>query len=109
MNILTFDLEDWFHIIDHEEIDSPSKWDKMESRVERNTERILHLLEDKKIKATWFSLGWIAKKYPNLVKRISQNHELGCHSMEHQLLFRKGKEETRKDIITNKRLLEDIT
>ena len=109
MNILTFDLEDWFHILDHQKIASPSGWDGMESRVERNTDRILQILEEKKIRSTWFCLGWIAKKYPSLIKKISENHDIACHSMEHKLIFRQSKEEFSMDVLENVALLENIT
>ena len=75
MNILTIDLEDWFHILDHPEVSSPSSWDNMESRIEKNTDRILDLLEAKNMKATWFCLGWVAKKYPSLIKKIAEKSE----------------------------------
>jgi polysaccharide deacetylase family protein (PEP-CTERM system associated) len=109
MNILTFDLEDWFHILDHQAVASPSTWDGMESRIERNSDRILMLLEAKNTRSTWFCLGWIAKKYPSLIKKISEKHDLACHSMEHKLLFMQSKEDVRKDILQNVHLLEDLS
>lgn len=109
MNILTFDLEEWFHILDYPETSSPSSWDAMESRIEKNTDRILTLLEDKNLKATWFCLGWVAKKYPSLIKKISIKHEIACHSTNHQLLFQMKKEDARADIQNNIHLLEDLS
>jgi polysaccharide deacetylase family protein (PEP-CTERM system associated) len=109
MNVLTFDLEDWFHILDHPETASPASWDQFESRIEKNTDRILSLLEEKNLTATWFCLGWIAKRYPALIKKISIKHEIGCHSMDHQLVYKQTPEEARKDIIENINLLEDIS
>jgi polysaccharide deacetylase family protein (PEP-CTERM system associated) len=107
-NILTIDLEDWFHILDFEKVSSPASWDGMESRIEKNTDRLLELLSDLKITATFFSLGWVAKKYPGLIKRISANHEVGCHSMHHELIFLKNEKEVKDDIIQNKNLLEQL-
>jgi polysaccharide deacetylase family protein (PEP-CTERM system associated) len=109
MNILTFDLEDWFHILDHQAIASSASWDGMESRVERNTDRILSVLEEKGIRSTWFCLGWIAKKYPSLIRKISEKHDLACHSMEHKLIFRQSREEVREDILQNVHLLENLS
>ena len=108
MNILTFDLEDWFHILNYSETSIPLGWDDKESRIERNTERILTLLDEKKIKATWFCLGWVAKKYPSLVKKISLNHDIACHSVNHQLIFDMNAAEVKKDILNNIHLLEDL-
>jgi polysaccharide deacetylase family protein (PEP-CTERM system associated) len=109
MNILTLDLEDWFHLIDIPAAATVNSWDSFESRVEANTDRILQLLDEKKISATWFCLGWIAKKYPALVKKISRDHELGIHSMYHELLFRTDRQKTSADITDNIKLVEDIT
>ena len=109
MNILTFDLEDWFHILDHPETDSPLTWERMESRIERNTERILSVLEEKNLKATWFCLGWVAKKYPALIKKISLKHDIACHSTDHQLLFQMNPGEVRKNVLNNIHLLEDLS
>jgi len=109
MNILTFDLEDWFHILDHPETASVDSWSGFESRIEANTDRILEMLEEKNITATWFCLGWVAEKYPSLVKKIAGRHELGCHSMHHQLLYTMSREEAQEDIRKNKGLLESLS
>ena len=109
MNILTFDLEEWFHILDHPEIAKASSWENLESRIERNTERILNVLESRKQRATWFCLGWIAKKYPSLIQTISANHEVACHSMEHALLYKINRTKASNDIRDNIHLLEDIS
>ena len=109
MNVLTFDLEDWFHILDHPEVASPSDWDRMESRIEKNTDSILSLLDEKERPATWFCLGWVAKKYPALIKRLAERNEIACHSMFHRLLFEQRPEDVRKDIFDNIHILEDLS
>ena len=109
MNILTIDLEDWFHILDHPEVSSPSTWDQMESRIEKNTNRILELLETKNLQATWFCLGWVVKKYPSLIKKIAEKHELACHSVDHKLLYLQNSEVVKEDIRQNMQTLEDLT
>ena len=108
MNILSFDLEEWFHILDYPKTSSPQLWDKMESRIEKNTDRILLLLEEKNLKATWFCLGWIAKKYPSVIKKISIIHDIACHSTNHQLLYQMKQDDVRTDILNNIHLLEDL-
>jgi len=109
MNILTFDLEDWFHILDHPETSGPGSWNAFESRIEENTDRILALLEEKSLSSTWFCLGWAAKKYPSLIKKIAAKHEIAAHSVDHQLIFNMPEEEVRKDIHDNIHLLEDLS
>ena len=73
-NVLTFDIEDWFHILDLPGDKDISKWTKYESRVEENTFKILKILSRYRVKATFFVLGWIAERYPDLIKEI-QNQQ----------------------------------
>lgn len=81
---LTFDLEDWFHLIDVDEVNSIHKWYNMETRIEYVLKPILELLDQKNIKATFFILGWVAEVHPKLVKMIQQKgHLIGCHSYSH--------------------------
>ena len=87
MNILTFDIEDWFHIDFSRDFNIENKWGKYHSRVETNTDIILDILEEKNIKATFFCLGWIGRKYPKLIRKIHNlGHEIGSHSDIHNLL-----------------------
>lgn len=109
MNVLTFDLEDWFHILDFNETAKPEQWLNFESRVEVNTDRILNLLEKKNLKATFFCLGWVAQRFPELIKKISLKHEIACHSMNHQLLQLQSRAEFVNDLKEATHLLEDIT
>lgn len=109
MNILTFDLEDWFHILDFGRTENPDQWDKFESRIEANTERLLKLLEAKKIRATFFCLGWIAEKYPHLIRRIAERHEIACHSMNHQLLYKQSKSDFVEDLKKSVGLLRSLS
>ncbi len=98
MKLLTIDLEDWFHILDHAATAKPAHWEGFESRVECNTDRILEELDRRKLRATFFVLGWIAEKYPDLVRRISQQHEIACHSYSHQLLYSQSHREFAEDL-----------
>lgn len=109
MHILTIDLEDWFHILDHPDTEKAEQWEKFESRVERNTERILQALEERKLTATFFVLGWVAEKYPNLIKLISEKHEIACHSFSHRLLYEQNRDSFREDLKKCIGLLQNIT
>jgi len=110
MNILTFDIEEWFHLLDHPSTRSEKHWVKFESRIEKNLERILMMLSDNDIKATFFCLGWIAENYPNLVKKIADSgYEIACHSSRHQLAYDQSKSEFRGDLIKAKRDIEDAS
>ncbi|HRH65836.1 MAG TPA: polysaccharide deacetylase family protein [Bacteroidia bacterium] len=108
MNILTIDLEDWFHILDHPETERPEQWSAFESRLESNVDRLLDILDEHKQQATWFCLGWIAKQYPSVVKKIAAKHEIACHSDVHQLVFRQSPAAFREDTRNVIKRLEDL-
>lgn len=99
MKILSFDIEDWFHILDNPETSSPTSWKKMPSRLEAGVDRILSLLSETKQPATFFCLGWVAEKYPSVIKKIlnSGNH-LATHSHTHQLAYDQSKSEFEEDL-----------
>lgn len=109
-NVFSIDVEDWFHILDSEKVPKYSEWDSQASVVERNFERLLGLLDETGVKATCFFLGWIARKYPNLVIQASKGgHEIASHGYRHNLIFDQTKSEFREDISDAKKLLEDIS
>lgn len=100
MNILTVDLEDWFHILDFMQTKSVESWPKFESRIEENTEKLLTIFDLNNVKATFFILGWVAKYYPNLVSKIAvAGHEIACHSNNHQLVYEMSETEFLKDTL----------
>ena len=105
MRLLTFDLEDWYHILDHPETERPEQWISFPSRIERNTERILNWLRERKVRSTWFVLGWVAERYPELVRRIAAEHDIAAHGYAHQLVYRSDRESFRED---TRRCLECI-
>ena len=110
MKILTIDLEDWFHILAHEETSAPVHWEKFEPRVEANTDWLLQQLSGFKQPATFFCLGWIAKKYPGVIRKISDaGYEIACHSMNHQLVFDQSPAEFKKDLNECIDLLQQTT
>ena len=108
--ILTFDIEDWFHLLDCDATRSPESWEGRESRVEAATDRILDELGQRGLKATFFCLGWIAERYPALIRRIDgAGHEIGTHSFAHQLIYEQSWQEFDADLRHSIQLLEDIT
>jgi polysaccharide deacetylase family protein (PEP-CTERM system associated) len=87
-DILTVDVEEWFHGHNYLEHAPPSTWDDLESRVEPNTDHVLRLLDAHGVQATFFILGWTAARHPDLVRRIAAaGHEIGCHSFAHPVVF----------------------
>lgn len=109
MNILTFDIEEWFHLLDLEETLPPSKWNSLEPRIERLVDQILKELDDRGIKATFLIVGWIAHKYPKIVKDISNaGHEIGSHTNMHQVIFKMDREKAFEDIKKSITVLEDL-
>ena len=104
-NIFTIDTEDWFHA----NYDSIGSLDKNNSIVEKDTNVLLELLDEYSHKATFFILGSVAKDHPVLLRKIAdQGHEIACHGMSHQLIYKQTPEEFRDDIRTAKKLIEDI-
>lgn len=108
MNILTIDVEEWFHLLDFDATRTETEWGKYEVRIHENVERVFRILKDTKTKATFFIIGWIAKTYPELVRKISDKYQIGCHTMNHQLVWQQSPAEFREDVETGVKMLEDI-
>jgi polysaccharide deacetylase family protein (PEP-CTERM system associated) len=109
-NILTFDVEEYFHASIFEKVVSADQWLQLESRVEGNVERILGLLDIYQVKATFFVLGWIGEHRPWVVKRIAAHgHEIACHGYDHQLVSRMSKEEFREQLSRSIEVLEKLS
>ena len=107
---LSFDVEDWFQVENLREKFPPQTWDKCELRVEINTRKILDLLDKYNVKATFFVLGWIAERKPELVKEIhSRGHEIASHGYGHIINYELNRDEIYEDIKKGKELLESIT
>lgn len=109
MNILTFDVEEWFHLLDNDSTRSEEQWKGYEVRIHKNIDRIFKVLEDTDTKATFFIIGWIAKTYPEVVKRIAEKYEIGSHTMTHQLVWQQTPEEFWQDVDSSIKLLQDLT
>ena len=114
--LLTVDVEDWFQVENFKQWISIDSWHSRELRVERNTLRILDLLDEKAdsksnpIRATFFVLGWIAERVPGLVREIHQRgHEVASHGYHHHLASGQDHEEFKMDLRDSRKLLEDIT
>lgn len=106
MNILTFDIEDWYNC---DFITPDFNWDKYEVRIYEGVDRILQELDQRNVKGTFFCLGWIAEKHPNVIRKIhAQGHHVGCHSYQHELSFRFDREGFKNDTYRAKKLLEDL-
>jgi len=110
VSALTIDVEDYFQVSGFEDVIPRASWDRLEGRVERNTEQLLEILADCRVTATFFILGWTAERYPQLVRRIqAAGHELACHSYSHRLVYQCTPNEFREDTRRAKRLVEDLT
>ncbi|WP_372948554.1 polysaccharide deacetylase family protein [Mariniphaga sp.] len=110
MKILTFDIEEWFHILDNESTKTINEWKNYEVRIHQNMDRIFNILERTNTKATFFCLGWIAETYPEVVKEIvSRGYEVGTHARMHQLVYEQTPAEFEKDLEYSIKTLEDIT
>ena len=109
MNILTFDVEEWFHLLDFDATRTETEWSKFEVRIYENVDRILDILDCTNTKATFFIIGWIAKTYPDIVRKIAEKYQIGCHTMNHQLVWQQNREKFRDDVETGVKMLEDIT
>lgn len=109
MNILTFDVEEWFHLLDFDATRGEESWGQYEVRIHENVDRILNILDETNTKATFFIIGWVAKTYPEVVRRIAERYEIGSHTMTHQLVWQQSPEEFKKDVEASVKMLEDIT
>jgi polysaccharide deacetylase family protein (PEP-CTERM system associated) len=108
-NALTIDVEDYFQVSAFAPYIRREDWDARECRIERNVGRILDMLAARQTQATFFTLGWIAERYPQLVRRIvAEGHELASHGYGHQRATDLSRSEFTQDITRAKRLLEDL-
>jgi polysaccharide deacetylase family protein (PEP-CTERM system associated) len=107
---MTIDVEDWFHVENLKPAIRRDSWHGREVPVERNTERMLELLDEHHTRATCFVLGWVAERCPSLVQRIAAaGHEVACHGYGHDLVYELSEETFREDVRRCKELLEDLT
>ena len=110
VNAMSIDVEDSFQVSAFDHVVPRETWGQRESRVCANTERLLALFEERGVRATFFILGWVAERFPELVRRIAAlRHEIACHGYGHRLVYEQSPEEFRQDVRRAKALLEDIS
>jgi len=109
MNILTFDIEEWFHINFRNRPNLEEHWEQFESRIHRNMDIIFNLLDKTDYKATFFCVGWLSRKYPEVLKRIdNQGHEIGTHSDLHRLATSIDYKEFKQSFERSIKSIEDV-
>jgi polysaccharide deacetylase family protein (PEP-CTERM system associated) len=109
-NALSIDVEDYYQVSAFESHVSFDQWPQHPSRVAQNTRRILNLLDPYQVKATFFVLGWVAEREPQVVRDIqAAGHEIACHGYRHQLIYRMSRQAFRDDVVRAKTILEEIT
>ena len=109
-NALTIDVEDYFQVTAFEGVVGRDDWPAYPSRVENNTRRVMDLLDEYGLKGTFFVLGWVARRFPQLVREIFTNgHEVASHGYDHALVYKLSPEEFRQDLRRAKATLEDVT
>jgi polysaccharide deacetylase family protein (PEP-CTERM system associated) len=108
-NALTVDVEDYFHVSALAPSVRPDSWATRESRVASNVHKLLAMFEKFGARATFFVLGWVAERHPQLVREIVQHgHEIACHGFSHRLVYDQTADEFREETLRAKRLLEDV-
>lgn len=109
VNMMSVDVEDYFQVSAFEKRISRDDWDRLPCRVAQNTHHVLDLFSEFDVKSTFFVLGWVAERYPEIVRRIvDEGHELASHGYDHRRVTDLSPEEFRKDIIKSSAILEQI-
>ena len=109
-NALSVDVEDWFQVGAFETVIDRANWDSLECRVECNTDAVLALFDDAGVKGTFFTLGWVAERYPQLIRRISEaGHEVASHGWDHQRVFAMTPAAFAADIARTRAVLEGLS
>jgi len=107
-NIASVDVEDFFHVEAFAGVIDRAQWADYTPRVEANTRRLLDLFDETGVRGTFFVLGWVAERFPGLVREIAaRGHEPACHSYWHRLIYTLTPEEFREDTLRAKRVIED--
>lgn len=108
-NAMTVDVEDYFQVSAFEKNISRGDWEQLPCRVDYNTNRILDRFAENQVRSTFFTLGWVAERYPQLIRRIvEEGHELACHGLSHIRVTEQTPDEFREDVTRAKSILEDI-
>jgi polysaccharide deacetylase family protein (PEP-CTERM system associated) len=108
VNALSVDVEDWFQVGAFEKVIDRADWPSLEHRVEANTDAVLALFAESGVKSTFFTLGWVAERYPALMRRIvEQGHEIASHGWDHQRVFTMAPDQFRADLARARATIED--
>ena len=109
MRILTFDIEEWFHLLDHPATKFEMQWGNYESRIHENMETIFNIMDKYKVSASFFVVGWIAEKYPEIVRMIDERgYQIGSHTHTHQLAYDQDRNTFYNDVEKSIKTLEDV-
>ncbi len=109
VNAMSVDVEEYFQVSAFEGIISATQWASWPSRVEFATERLLEVFASAGVRTTFFTLGWIAERHPQLLRRmVDEGHEVACHGYNHTRATTQTRDEFRADVLRSKRLLEDV-
>ena len=109
INAMTVDVEDYFQVSAFEKVIKAGQWDGLPQRVAQNTHRILDLFEQHQVRATFFTLGWVAERHPQLIRRIVDNgHELASHGYQHIRVTEQTPAQFREDLSLSRKILEDL-
>jgi len=110
INGLSVDVEDWFQVGAFENVIERGEWDEIRTRVENNVDRILDLFAEADVHATFFTLGWVAKRHPAMVRRIAEaGHELASHGYDHARVFTFDRATFAEDIRVAREIIEDCS
>jgi polysaccharide deacetylase family protein (PEP-CTERM system associated) len=110
INAMSVDIEEYFQVGAFESCINPADWSSLVSRVDYNTNTVLDLFAAKKIKSTFFTLGWVAERQPQLIRRIiSEGHELASHGYKHDRVSSLSPAEFSADLVRTKKILEDVS
>ena len=110
INGLSVDVEDWFQVGAFENVIARGEWDSIKTRVEDNVYRVIDLFAEADVSATFFTLGWVAKRHPNMIRRIvNAGHEIASHGYDHARVFTFERREFAEDIRKAREIIEDCS
>jgi len=109
-SIFSVDVEDWFHLLDDPSVPTIDQWASLPSCVEKNFSKLLDIFSEKNVQVTCFFLGWVAERFPHLVKEaVARGHEVASHGYGHHLVYEQNRDEFFEDVHRARQLLEDIS
>ena len=110
LNGMSIDVEDWFQVSALAHVIARGEWEGLDRRVAANCDRVLALFDEAGVKATFFTLGWVAEKHPAMMRRIAaEGHEIASHGWDHKRVFTMDKAAFAEDIARARRVLEDAS